>query len=396
MRNGTVLAVACAAILCVAGGSLGQIESHLPPDDMPEEMLPPWVENLPPYETHELRPPLREEVEARKEAMTDAFRGTAPAGPRLRRTARPAETLTEMQQKPRAVIRLAEAGRWKEAAEAAEKLFDERPAPPYGDFTWDYVANAAALAHIHLGRPEAAIDVHKSVQKRLQDPALRAFHRLEAEWLAKSEAAAAKLKQPGALASARRRAMDEELRAFEELADEVREAKTPAEAVDRLEAAYAKLRFVVTVQPSMRAELVRNHFRPAANSLVTDMFRRLETKANYIHKYLEEASKGIIRQRQWPAWNRKVTSLYLLVAEMKRCCRTQNYLGRVGLADSGRAEPRFHKANRLLFVQDQPGQVWQPLGRKRRFDTFTGRDVRMHVPYSETPVRPMDGSEAEG
>ncbi len=391
MRAWLAIGMVWTGVALAAGPAAGLgIESHVPPSDLPEEMLPAWVKAVPPYETHEFSPPLREEVAARKEILSDVRGEDVLPRPRSRDKVVLAESEAEMPEPAKAVVRWARVGKWQEAVEAAQKLFRERPVPPYGDFTWDYAANAAAWAYIQSGQVDRALDVHKDVLPRLNDPAVQAYHRFEAAWLAKRKRPASEANQPNDL-ERDRAALADEMRAFEELAARARSAKKPADVVRALEDLYAKLRFLVAAQPSARTELVRNPFRPVADALVTEMVPRLETQAEHLHRTLETVSKGQLRERQWPAWNRQVTALWAIVAEAKRLCRIQDYLARVGLAREGLSEPAFRRLNRLLFVRGSTEKVWQPLGQKRRFDTWSGIDLRFHVPYLETPVRPMDG-----
>lgn len=370
----------------------GQVRSNCPPKRFALTLFPDYVGSAPPVETHEVSAPFPKDAPARDYSKAeDAAKELLGLGGQSDKAE--AETYDDLAAKPKKAVDLANGRRWKEAAEAGEEVLRE-PQGTYNDFTWSYVGNAAGWACVQLGDLARAAAAHAAAATKVADPAVRQYHQTAAQIFKSTTKSADQLKDPSVYDLEFRQALLDDVTTFKKSVVTIKTAPTLPARISALETAYVKLRYVSAVDPVIAKKLVESDFRAAADMLLAEAAPALLTKAKERVAQLAALDRRFLRQQEWPIWNSEVSGLWAAVAEVKRVCRMHDYLVRLGLADAKDANGPFREANALLFaprkVTDKPEEllkVYHLIGHK--FDVGAGTDVRKHVPYIETPIKPM-------
>jgi len=371
MRNRVSLWLALAMLAVPSGMAAAKVESHCLPPEMPKTLFPTWVTRLPPAESQEIIPPLQNPNANARNASAKAV--TDPSG---------------MAKEVRAAIDLAKAGKFREAAMAGNALL-KLPSHWYGDYTWDYLANATAWSHIQTGSLKEAENAHRAAVARMVDSAVLQYHRLAAAMLGETAKSARELKDYAVYRDEMSRHLATHLAGYER---NIKMAKQSALAPARercLKEAYDHLRVIYAADPDKGKELAGTSFRDAADGLVRVIAPALLAEARKTRDALVEAYTGLLPERQWRAWNTNVRTLHNRVQHVKRICRMHEYLVRVKLANPGDAGGVFRQAHRLLFDPENGGLVWQELGKTIALNGIAQKDLRRKVPWQETRISPF-------
>ncbi len=371
MRIPFSLWLALAALTVPAGIAGAQIESRCLPPEMPKTLLPTWVTQLPKVESQEVSAPLASEKADSQNASANAVKD-----------------LAGIPKEVRAAIKLAESGKYREAAMGGDALL-RLPSHQYGNFTWDYLANATAWSHIQTGSLKGAENAHSAAVTRVADAAVRQYHRLAAAMLAETEKSANQLKD---YATYRDEVTKRLATRLEDYNLKINAAKQNHSSTVRercLKGAYDHLRVMVAADPDTADERYRPSFREAADGLVKVVAPALLAEARKARDSLANTCANPLPERQSRTWNSKVKTLWNKVQRVKRICRMHDYLVRAKLANSSDADRIFREAHRLLFAPDDPGLVWQQLGQTTILNGAPQKDLRCKVPYQETKIAPL-------
>jgi hypothetical protein len=372
LRLGMLLSITAA----LAPLAAAQIDSHCVPPELPTLLFPVWVTQLLTVESQEISAPL----------LTAASQSHKPAAKAPGGQDRPdATTLAEMCREPREAIGLAEAGKFKEAAKAGDKIL-ESPRERFRDFTWDYLANATAWSFIQCGDLVGAMRAHTYAANLIDDPAVSEYHTRIARMLNRPGLVAGPLKDYAAYKAEVQKVLDERVEDFRKTA--LPDKKIPLEEVrlGRLRDAYTKLRVLAAFDTAAAKQEIQATYAPAANGLVNDVLPPRLAEGGKISGALMARTKTFIND--FAEWNSTVALLQMKVREIKRLCRLHDYLVRMNLAKAGGADRMFGEAHQLLFAQE-PDHVWQALGRTRFANNIKQVDIRLSVPYQETLITPM-------
>lgn len=126
-------------------------------------LFPTWVSLLPEVGCQEISAPLAHEKAASRSGAANAVR-----------------SLSKIPKESRGAVELAQSGQYAQAATAGNALL-KLPGHTYGDFTWDYLANATAWSHIQAGSLKAAERAHRAAVARIADTAVVQYHRVAAD-----------------------------------------------------------------------------------------------------------------------------------------------------------------------------------------------------------------------
>jgi hypothetical protein len=164
--------------------------------------------------------------------------------------------------------------------------------------------------------------------------------------------------------------------------------KLPLEAVrlGSLRDAYTKLRVLAAFDAGTAKQEINTTYASAAQGLVNDVIPPRLAEGGRIRGAMEDRIRTFVKD--FNEWNSAVATLRLRVREIKRLCRTHDYLVRMNLAKAGGADRLFGEAHGLLFA-NEPDHVWQELGRVRVVNNIRQEDIRTKVPYQETLITPM-------
>jgi len=391
MRRPRGWAVACVALLAAAASASGQIESHYLPHAWPKRLLTREVSDLPNPGTTQLSAPLwSEPADPPAPATTQAGTEKDPGKPE-------ATTLSDMCAAPKAVIQQTYKQQYESAAEAGAALL-ERSKGTYRDFTWDYLGSATAWSLIQLGRYDAAADAHRAAASRIDDADVRQFHlrvvgiilsALKPE--AERDADAPKpddLKNPDTLRALLRKGIADDVKQIRRSIDIMKTAKSVEPRIGNVEAAYARLRLAMVVDPQT-AEGLLGDYKAAVDTLVTDAAARVVERTEEHHRKLARIATGTtFRKQDIKPWNSAVMTLWEHVREAKRLCRIHNYLGRLNLAGTADAAGMFNRAHDCLFAAGRGGDVYKVMGARVPYhsggsDKVGGTDMRRRAPFSE-------------
>jgi hypothetical protein len=374
--------VTSAAIGLLAGTAGAQIESHFLPPEMAPLMVPSYVSTRPPLESQEVSAPLLR-------PGANAAKGTAAPGA----DGQPdATSLNDMCKEPREAIRLAQAGKYKEAVEAGRPLL-ALPREKYRDYTWDYLANAVAWSAIQLGDPKTAAYAHTQAAIRIDDPAVNEYHRIVLEMFEQTKKPAADLKDYATYQGEVRKRLVDRQEVVKQIAASAQKDRFAETLVRHLRDAYEKLRVLVATDPETGRKEPLAAFRKAAQGLTTQAIAPAVNEAQRMQARLDEvASHGFgghgIEKTDWPNWNAEVTNLWAKVRDIKRLCRIHDYLVRVNLADPGDSLKYCQQAHACLFVPKNTNLVWQITGQKRLINGMDQIDIRLRIPWQETRITP--------
>lgn len=370
MKRGRVLGLVLGAMAMWPGAALAQVESHCPPRRMPPVLFPTWILALPGFEVQEVSSPLAYEKEKPAESAL-GLRDLSKA---------PAEA--------RSAVELAQGGKFREAAAAGDELL-RLPSDRYDDFTWDYLGNAVAWSRIQLGDLKGASQAHSAAVARIDDTAVREYHRLAAAMLDAPGVPAAQMKDAATYRNELRKALAERLKAFDRNIAAAKKNVTVAGRVRHLNVFYEELRVLAAVDPEVANGPPRAAYRELADGLVIDIIPTMlrETKAR--HDRLLEAFSILLPGKNFRDWNGSIKGMWTRVRQLKRLARMHHYLARMNLATGGEADRLFRETHQLLFASEDPSKVWQPLGLTRMIDGVAQLDLRRKVPYQETIVAPI-------
>ena len=369
MKNRLSLLLALAMLAIAPGIAAAKVESRCLPPEMPKTLFPTWVLRLPPVESQEISAPLH---------APNARKGSAKA----------VSDLSGMAKEARAAIELANNGKFREAAMAGGALL-KLPSHWYGDYTWDYLANATAWSHIQTGSLKAAENAHRAAVARVVDSAVLQYHRLAAEMLDETEKSARQLKDYSAYRDEMTDSLATHLAGYERNIKMASQSPLAPARERCLKEAYDHLRVITAADPEKGKELARTSFRDAADGLAKAIAPTLLAEARKARDALIQAYTDLLAERQWRAWNSGVTTLHNRVQHVKRVCRIHDYLARAKLANRGDADQIFRQAHRLLFADDGTRLVWQELGNMIVLNGITQKDLRRKVPWQETKIAPF-------
>jgi hypothetical protein len=361
----------------VAAPAAAQIDSHSVPQEWPTQLFPNYVTRLPEVESQDIAAPL----------LSDAVRSrkAKAAGGQNRPDA---TNLAEMCADPLEAIRLAESGRFLEAARAGDAIL-ETPRERFRDFTWDYLANATAWSFLQCGDLLGATRAHTSAAARIDDPAISEFHSRIARMLSSPGRVAGPLKDYAAYKAEVQKVLNERIEALKKAAQPGQKILLEDVRLARLYDAYAILRVIAAFDQGAAKEEARNTYQPAAKCLANDILTVQLEEGRNIQKALEERVKTAVRAEDFDKWNATIGALWMKVRKVKRLCRMHDYLVRMDLAKAAGADRTFGEAHRLLFVPNDAGKVWQDMGRTIVVNNTAQLDIRLRVPYQETRITPM-------
>jgi hypothetical protein len=363
-----------AVLACLAGPAMAQIESHCLPPEMPATLLPNSVLVPPPFESQDLSAPL-----ARPSAKPQS--AGADGSP-------DATSLANMCKEPREIIGLAEAGKFKEAAQAGELALNQAR-EKYRDYTWDYLGNAVAWSFIQLGDLKKATQVHLLAAARIDDQAVADYHRAAAKMLGQTKKSAGEMKQYATYQAELRAGLADRIEAFKQNVAAAQKAVNAEAQFNNLRDAYAKLRVFAATDADLGKREASDAFHKAARGLIANVIPAQLEEARQIGKRLHESLRQGIYPYEYDDWNSSVNALWAKVAYVKRLCRIYDYLVRMKLADASGDPARFgREVHGLLFVPDKPKLVWQEFGQGRIFNNVTQVDIRVMVPWQQTKISP--------
>jgi len=368
---------ASAVVLVLAAAAAAQIESRCLPPNRPKDLFPQWVAEVS-YASQEMNP------------QPTPRSNTVPLG-----RPKTVRNLGEMPEAPREAIRLATAGKYREAVAAAEPILKlERT--QHDDYTWDYLANAAAWAYIQLGDVKAASRAHGSAAVRIIDTDVAEAHRAMAAMLEKTARPAAELKDYAVFREEMRKALADRIKQFTASVELAQKAGSGAARQRYLERAWGDLRVLLAAEPETGQQLTDTAFRRAADGIATDVIPGLLAYVRAAQGDLDRIFRNILKERDFPRWNGALRTLWGRVEDVNRFCRMYEHLARLGLATPGRVSDQFEKAHQALFAEGDR-LVWQEIGQRRLLNDVMHYDMRRRVPWQETAIAPLGvvpGSEA--
>jgi len=387
----TGLLVALLAALPAA--AVGQVESHCLPETRPAGMLPTWVLNTPTVHSHQVSAPLAHEKRNQGHWEADDSDIRRMLGLETKSAGRAdARSLSAMMPEARRVVQQARSGTYRAAADAGDRLLRSPPGR-YGDYTWDYLANATAWSHVQLGQVGAAATAHDLAAARIGDTAVAAYHRVASAALKKTTQSpqdgpvgAGRLKDPAAYRKALREQLVDRYKAFHRHLELAKSVGSAPRRVDNLREAYKQMRVLLATDPDFAQQEALPTFREAADSLCTESIPNILDGGRRVHRQLAQAHVVAIKGRDWVTWVRLVSSLWDKVREAKRVCRIHDYLRRMGLASSRESERLFREANGVLFIPGSRWRIWNPRGGQHG---PVARDIRKVIPCDETQISPM-------
>jgi hypothetical protein len=383
------LATLLLPVILPATAAVGQVTSHCLPETRPPGMLPAQVLDAPPVHVRKVSLPLAHEKEKEGPARADDAEIRRMLGLPTKPTGRPdARSLSTMVPEARRVVEQARSGDHRSAAEAGDRLL-RSPAQTFGDYTWDYLANATAWAHLNRDRPAAAAKAHELAAGRIGDPDVSAYHGMAAAAIrqaAESPGGAKRLASDDGWNKAIREQLVDTYKAFQKGVELAKSVRSATRRLDNLRQAYKQMRILEAADPDFARQNALPAFREAADSLCTESIPDILDDARAMHQRLTQLEKTAIKGVDWGGWCRLVRRLWGTVREAKRVCRAHDYLRRMGLATSRDAPRLFREANGLLFAPGSRREIWNPRGGLR--GTYS-RDIRKLIPYDETLIRPM-------
>ena len=379
MRRALYLGIVLSVTAAAAPPAAAQTESHCVPAELPAQLFPTWVQILPSVDSQEISAPLLADAARSRKAAAK------PAGGQNRPDA---TNLAEMCNEPREAIRLAEAGKFREAATAGDALL-EGPREQYRDFTWDYLANATAWSFLQCGNLMGAARAHLNAAARVDDPAVAEYHNRIARMLSAPDAKATSLKDYAAYKAEVQKIVNERAEALRKIALPDKKIALDDVRLGRLQDAYVILRVIHAIDAGAAKQETQNTFVPAAQGIVNDVVPPQLDNGRRLQKSLADQLANGVTQAGQGDWNRGVVGLRLRVREIKRLCRMHDYLVRMNLAKAGGADRFFGEAHQLLFVPTDAGKVWQEVGRVILVNNIAQLDIRVKVPYQETTITPM-------
>jgi len=353
----------------LASAAWGQVESHMLSKQFPDWLLPAQVSGAPCYAEREIA---AEPPAGRSNANAPA------AGP----------SATAMPDDAREVIRLAEGRQWAQAAEAGQTVL-RKPLTELTDYAWDYVANATAWALIQTGRVDEAAGAHTAAAARFRDNDMRVAHRLIAAALQQTEKKASQLQKADVYRDEIRESVADRIQKVKDFTNAAKESTSGNTLVFRLSQAYGELRVLGFVDPDMGKQLIENHFKPAADALVTMIIPIEIRKGEAIVDTLETQWGDLLPASEFGKWNATVNALWSQVAGIKRLGRIHHHLASLDLAGSRDAAKLFRQAHDLLFVPGTKGLVWQSIGETRVINGIGQKDMRRRAPWKETDIAPI-------
>jgi len=360
-----------AALAALTGTVGAKVESRCLPPDMPKALFPMWVSRLPGADCQEYSAPLAHEMAKSQSGAAEKVTG-----------------LSNMADGPRAAIELAEAGKYAQAATAGQALL-KLPGHWYGDFAWDYLANATAWSHIQSGSLKGAESAHRAAVARVFDTAVIQYHRITADVLCETRKSPEQMKDYATYQAQVREGLVDRVRKFEENAQLARKVRSAEARLRYLRAAYDELRVLVAADPEIGNSSARATFREAADGLVGEVAPAILNEARQVRDRLVAVYPQMLPEHKFDRWNTEVQTLWDRVQHVKRICRMHDYLARLRLATRGEAERIFREAHQLLFAPDDPGKVWQEIGHARILNGIAHKDIRRKVPYQETRIAPI-------
>ncbi len=370
MNRGRVLVLALCAAAMWPGAAFAQVESHFPPRQMPPVLFPTYILALPGFEVQEVSLPL-------------AYAREKPA-----ETALGLRDLSKAPADARSAVELAQGGKFREAAAAGDELL-KRPSDRYDEFTWDYLANAVAWSRIQLGDLKGASQAHIAAVARIEDAAVREYHRLAAAMLGAPGIPAAQMKDPAAYRSELRKVLAERLKTFERNVAAAKKNMGVAARTRHLSVFYEELRVFTAVDPEVANGQPLAAYRELADGLAVDIIPAMLRETQTRRDRVVEAFNGLIFQKDFRDWNDRIKGMWTKIRQLKRLCRMHHYLARMNLATAGESDRQFREAHALLFAVDNLSLVWQPLGLTRMIDNIPQLDLRCRVPYQETIIAPI-------
>jgi len=382
----TWLGFVVAVLLAAPGAARGQIESHCLPEHLPMGIFPSWVLNGPDLACREVSAPLAHEKrdpgpEERDDSDIRKMLGLK-AEPKGKADAR---SLSAMFPEARRVIQQAEAGRYRDAADAGDRLL-RSPSERYNDYTRDYVANATAWSFIQLGQVGAAVEAHNLAAGRIRDTAVAFYHRLAAAALKETTKSPAQLKDKGTYRTVLREQLVERYKAFDRCLELAKSVRSAARRIENLKDAYDHLRVIMATDPGVAKDKAIPAFRNAADTLCTESISDILNEARQVRDGLARMYQKRFKRDQFGTWNGKVRLLQGKVRDVKKFCRMHDYLRRMGLASSRESARLFREAHGLLFAPGKGKQVWNPtLG----YRIGIARELRKVIPADETTIQPM-------
>jgi len=378
MRGGLRWGGAAAAVLTLATVAVARIESRCLPPNRPKDLFPQWV-TVVSYACQEMTP------------SRDPGPGAALDG-----RVKSVRSLGEMPEAPREAIRLATAGKYREAVAAAEPIL-KLESTRHADYTWDYLANAAAWASIQLGDPKGASRAHSAAAVRIIDVDVAEAHRAMAAMLDETTRPAAELKDYAVFQEEMRKTLAGRIKQFTVSVELAQKAYSAAARQRYLERAWADLRVLLAAEPETGRQLTDTAFRPAADGIVAEILPGLLGHVRAAQRDLDPIFRSILKERDFPKWNQAVQTLRGCVRDAKSFCRMYEHLAQMGLATRGGASDQyFAQAHQALFAEGDQ-LVWQEMGKRHLINGIMHYDIRRRVPWQETAIAPLGvvpGSEA--
>ncbi len=361
-----IAGLVAAIVLCPAVSA--QVESHLLPKELPATLFPAAVLKLPNQNSHVLSVPIVDEKAASSRDGRDKARELL--GLEEDSSSHRHSGATKMPEQPAQIVQLAKSQQYQEAARRGQALLQQKKTT-YNDFTWDYLGNATAWACIQTGDFEAASRVHHLTALRLNEPAVRSFHNRASALIAKAvpkddqDAKAREL--AGKLANAEsyrqqlRKALLADVKKFQKTLDQFRKAGKFDTWTSQAGRAYTSLRFIFAVDVEIGRQL-QEEFAGAADSLVVAAAPALLEKARKQQLVLVKLERRPMKSSDAGRWNAQLKKLWGHIQEVKRICRAQDYLSRLGLAGQADTLGPFTEAHKLLFTPDDDGAVFKLTG----------------------------------
>ena len=394
MRRFLLCACVFGVVTVLCADVAAQIESHALPDSMPRTLLPPYVTRRPKRATRELSAPLLVEKKTTGTGATssgssadealkllqDDGGSSSNGGGATEEVGNPnATTLAGMSGLSRKVVDQAKAGRFKEAAEIAQKLLQLKK-ETFNDFVWDYVANAGAWSYVQLRDFKAAAEAHRAARKYVREPAVKDYHEKAATLLSRAvptgadDTKAAEMADTLKDAAQYRRLLlkrvEQQLKLVKRGITQIKGARTAESRINSVKSTYVNLRVICAVDPETGRQLVAE-FKAANDALITDIVAQILQKGRSEHADVVRWQSVPLKPSQIPRWNKQVKELWACVREAKRICRVYDYLSRLGLAGSANARTSFDAAHDLLYEPSR-NRVYKLMGAK----TSAGLDMK--------------------
>ena len=378
MRRGLRWGGAAAVVLTLATIAVAQIESRCLPPNRPKDLFPMWVSLPPSHACQEMTP-------------SDPGPSEAPEG-----RAKTVRDLDGMPEAPREAIRLAMAGKYREAVAAADPIL-KLESTRHDDYTWDYLANAAAWASIQLGDLKAASRAHSAAAVRIIDTDVAEAHRAMAAMLDKTTLPAAELKDYAVFQKEMRKAQADRIKQFTVNVELAQKASSAAARERYLKSAWADLRILLAAEPETGRQLTDTAFRRATDGIASEVIPGLLAHLRAAQGDLGRLIyRHILKERDFHLWNEALQTLWGRVQDVKRFCRIYENLAQLGLATPGRVSGHFKQAHQALFAVGNQ-LVWQEIGKRTLLNDISHYDWRRRVPWQETAIAPLGvvpGSEA--